>query len=152
MKGLSHSVAVSFPNKSYFKWCLQSYTSLSVYSCSCNFTTGIRYKTWDCNAGNKLRLKTSSLQNFQCSWYIRFVYLYPKTFLYSLHPILHLLLMDNSQKSHKLKKKMHGGLRTFQLAWEHTKIGKPTQDGLLYKTESFLCTKGVCFIEVWLYT
>ena len=43
------------------------------------------------------------------------------------------------------------GLRTFQLAWEHTKIGKPAQDGHLYKTDSFLCTKGVRFIEVWMY-
>ena len=59
------------------------------------------YKTWDCKAGNKFWWKTFSLQNFQCSWHIPFVYLYPKNcFFYSLNPILSPLLMDNSQKSH----------------------------------------------------
>ena len=46
---------------------------------------------------------------------------------------------------------MPGGLRTFQLAGEHTEIGKPAHERRLYKTDSFLCTKGVCFIEVGLY-
>ena len=46
---------------------------------------------------------------------------------------------------------MPRALRTFQLAWEHTKIEKPAQNGHLYETDSFLCSKGVRFIEVWLH-
>ena len=46
---------------------------------------------------------------------------------------------------------MPRGLRSFQLVWEQTKIGKTAQSGHLYNMHSFLCTKGVRFIEVWLY-
>ena len=60
-------------------------------------------------------------KNFQCGWYIRFVYLYLKNcFFYSLHLILPLLLMDNSQKSHKSKnnvwrtKDLSVGLRSYE--------------------------------------
>ena len=93
------------------------------------------YKTWGYNARNKLRLKTFSLQNSQCSWYIRFVYLYPKNcFFFSLHPF-YLYFWWIIVRSPINQKIMPGGLRTVQLAWEHTKIGKPTPDGHLYKTK-----------------
>ena len=54
--------------------------------------------------------------------------------------------MDNSQKSHKPKnnawriKGPLADLRTY-------KNRKPAQDGHLCKTDSFLCTKSVRFIE-----
>ena len=125
---LTHSVVVSFPTKFIsigisnptpvplisFAAARQMLDQLQDFASSfadtemqCQLATTVLLKsckTWGCNAGNKLRLKTFSLQNFQCSWYIRFVYLYPKNcFFYSLRPILPLLLMDNSQKSYKSK-------------------------------------------------
>ena len=106
-KGLDYKKKRSFFFKSFIFYTKNFFFSYHIYVMQCFFNpfmTDAVIKKWDYNAGNKLRLKTFSLQNVQCSWYIRFVYLYPKAFLYSLHPILHLLLMDNSQKSHKLKK------------------------------------------------
>ena len=98
---LSHSVAVSFPAK-VISVGISNPIPIFVHSCSCNFATRIR-------SGQENELVYG------------FVYLYPKNcFFYSLHPIVPLLLMDNSQKSHKSKnnacrtKDLSAGLRTYK--------------------------------------
>ena len=55
-----------FPNKSYFNWCLQSYTNPSVYFSSCNFATCIQSGLGNSkhflppvNCGKKLNLELS---------------------------------------------------------------------------------------------
>ena len=74
---------------------------LPIQKCSVSWPLLLKsYKTWDYNAGNKLRLKLFLYKTFNVYiWFIRFLYS-KNCFLYSLHISLPLLLTDNSQKSH----------------------------------------------------